>query len=115
MGNRLNRFGRSQVDVLRCPEDLNASYMVELKLRFRRLLNQNHKYFLLDLGKVHHVELAGLGILVDRLKQIRSIKGDIRLFNLQPDVLKTLEMVGITGVVHTFENEEEALQSFAAA
>jgi anti-anti-sigma factor len=112
-----NRFssGRTSVNVMRCPGDLNVSYMVQSKSRFRRLMNQRIKFFLLDLQHARHVELAGLGILVDRLRQIRSNKGDIRLFNLHPEVLKTLQMVGITGVVDTYSNEEEALQSFQAA
>jgi anti-anti-sigma factor len=114
---RTSLNGRSNVfvDVVRCPGDLNASHMVELKPRFRRLMNRKHRFFLLDLANAQHVDLAGLGILVERIRQLRSLKGDIRLFNLSPAVLGTLEMVGLTNIIATFRNEEDARRSFQAA
>jgi anti-sigma B factor antagonist len=115
MRNRLNGHSRVSIDVVRCPGDLNASHMVAMKSRVQRLVNQKHKFFLLDLQDAHHVDLAGLGILVDRIKRVRSLKGDIRLFNLQPEVMKTLRMVGLMQVIATFHNEEAARQSFQAA
>ena len=113
MRHRLH--GRTSVDVVRCSGDLNASRMVQLKSRLHRLMNQKRRFFLLDLKQAHHVDLAGLGILVDRIRRLRSVKGDIRLFNLQPEVLETLRMVGLTRVIATFHNEEDARRSFQAA
>lgn len=107
--------GRVQVNVLRCPGDLNAARMVKIKTRFHRLLNQNRRFFLLDLKQAHHADLAGLGILVDRMRKIRSLKGDIRLFNLRPEVDETLRMIGLNRVIETFGNEEEARRSFQVA
>lgn len=102
------------VDVLRFQGDLNASEMVKIKNRLARLLKKNHKNLLLDLSRAKKVELAGLGILVDRLMKVREVKGDIRLFNLSPEVQKALEIVGVSGLMESFPSEEEAIQSFAA-
>jgi len=115
MRHRLNGHGRYGVDVVRCPGDLNASYMVQFKSCLRRLMNRNRRFILMDLSEARHVELAGLGILVDRIRQVRSIKGDIRLFNIRPEVLEILKMVGLTHVIETFGNEEEARMSFQVA
>lgn len=112
MEHRLNGISRAGVDVLRCPGDLDAKHMVQMKSRVSRLMNRNKRFMLLDLKRARHVDLAGLGILVDRIQKLRMLKGDIRLFNLRPEVSNMLRMIGVSGVIETFSTEEEARQSF---
>jgi anti-anti-sigma factor len=102
------------VEILRFQGDLNASEMIKIKNRLTRLLNKNHKKLLLDLKETKHVELAGLGILVDRLMKVRAQKGDIKLCNLRPEVEKTFRMIGVGNLMQSFGSEEEAIRSFAA-
>lgn len=102
------------VDILRFQGDLNAMEMVKIKNRLGRLLRKNHKKLLLDMSRAKHVELAGLGILVDRLMKVRAVKGDIKLYNLRPEVEKTLKMIGVSELMESFRSEEEAIRSFAA-
>jgi anti-anti-sigma factor len=102
------------VEVLRFQGDLDAAQMIKLKRRFTRLLNRNHKKLLLDLSCARRVELAGLGILVDRLMKIRALNGDIKLFNLRPEVEATFRMIGVNDLMQSFRSEEEAIRSFAA-
>ena len=102
------------VDVLRFEGDLDAMAMVKMKNRLTRLLNKNHRNLLLDLKQARRVELAGLGILVDRLMKVRALKGDIKLCNVRPEVEKTFRMIGVNGLMQAFHSEEEAIRSFAA-
>ncbi len=113
MGHRLN--GNGKVNVVRCPGDLNATRMVQMKSRFSRLMNQNRRFFLLDLKDAGHADLAGLGILVDRIRKVRSLKGDIRLFNIRPEVSQILNMIGLNQIIETYSTEEEARRSFQIA
>ena len=102
------------VEVLRFQGDLNASEMIKVKDRLTRLVNKNHKKLLLDLARTRRVELAGLGILVDRLMKVRAQKGEIKLCNLRPEVEKTFRMIGVGNLMESFHSEEEAIRSFAA-
>ena len=102
------------VEVLRFQGDLNASEMIKMKERLTRLLNKNHKRMILDMRRTRHVELAGLGLLVDRLMKVRAQKGDIKLFNMHPEVERTFRMIGVNGLMESFHSEEAALRSFAA-
>jgi len=113
MGHRLN--GRNEIDVVRCSGDLNANQMVQMKNRFSRLMNQNRWYLLLDLKEAGHADLVGLGILVDRIRKVRSLKGDIRLFNIRPEVSEIFRMVGLNQIIGIYSNEEEARRSFRVA
>ncbi|MFZ5801962.1 MAG: STAS domain-containing protein [Candidatus Omnitrophota bacterium] len=106
-----NRMG---VEVLHFPGDLDASHMVVVKDRLARLLKKNRKKVLMDLSDTRRVELAGLGILVDRLRTIRALKGDIKFCHMSPEVRRALDMIGMNGLIESFHTEEEAIQSFAA-
>ncbi len=102
------------VEILRFEGDLSAVEMVKIKNRLTRLLKKNHKKLLLDMKLARRVELAGLGILVDRLMKVRANKGEIKLCNMRPEVEQTLRMIGISGLMESFHSEEEAIRSFAA-
>lgn len=115
MGHQLNGNGHVSIDVVRCPGDLNATRMVAMKSRFSRLMNRNRRFFLLDLAQANHADLAGLGILIDRIRKVRSLKGDIRLFNIRPEVSQILRMIGLNQIIETYSNEEEARRSFQVA
>ena len=106
---------KDNIDVVRCKGDLNATAMVTFKNKVSRLMKRNHKHVLLDLHKTRHVDLAGLGILVERIKKIRSIDGDIKLCNVQPQVRETFRLVGVSRLIESFTSEEEALRSFKVA
>lgn len=102
------------VEVLRFQGDLSTAEMVKIKSRLTRLLNKNQKRMLLDLKQARRVELAGLGILVDRLMKVRAQNGDIKLCNMRPEVKKAFQMVGVESLMESFRSEEEAIRSFAA-
>ncbi|MBN1687823.1 MAG: STAS domain-containing protein [Candidatus Omnitrophica bacterium] len=101
------------VEVLRFQGDLSAGEMVKIKNRLARLLKKNHKKLLLDLQSAKRVELAGLGILIDRLMKVRAQKGDIKLIHLRPEVEKTFRLIGVNGLMESYHSEEEAIKSFA--
>jgi anti-anti-sigma regulatory factor len=51
---------------------------------------------------------------VDRLRNVREQKGDIKLFNLRPEVERTFQMIGVNGLMESYSSEEEAILSFAS-
>ncbi|MBU1863109.1 MAG: STAS domain-containing protein [Candidatus Omnitrophica bacterium] len=106
---------KEDVKVLRCKGDLNASVMVSIKNQVSKLMNRNRKHVLLDLSKTEHVDLAGLGILVERIKKVRAADGDIKLCNVQPQVSETFRLVGVSKLIESFKSEDEAIRSFKVA
>ena len=83
--------------VIRFPGTLDAPEMVRMKSRLTRLLNRHPKLLLLDLAETRRVELAGLGMLVDRLKRLGNGHSVIRFSNVSPQVHRTLARAGMNG------------------
>ena len=106
---------KEDVKILRCSGDLSANSMITFKKRVKKLMENNQKKVILDLSKANHVDLAGLGILVERIRQIRAIDGDIKLCNVTNSVQDAFRLVGVSKLIESFETEEEALRSFKVA
>jgi len=100
------------IEVLNCSESLDANEMVSMKNRMNRLINRNQKRVVLDMSRTASIELAGLGILIERLRTIRSLSGDIKFCNVRPEVQEILHLVGLNGLIETYHSREEALKSF---
>ena len=87
--------------VIRFPGRLDAFQMVRMKPRLTRLLNRHPKLLLLDLGQTRRVELAGLGILVDRLKRFGYGESVVRFYNVSPWVHRTLARAGMNAFLNS--------------
>lgn len=85
-------------------------------LHFRRavhsLLERRRVKILVDLAGVTHVDSAGVGILVAKLKTVREQHGDIRLLNLTARGYRLLGMMKILTVFESFDDEATAIKSF---
>lgn len=85
------------LNVIHFPDTLDAFQMVRMKPRFSRIFNRHPRRVLLDFTETRRVDLAGLGILVDRLKRLGNGNSEIRISNVSPRVYQTLVRAGIDG------------------
>ena len=88
------------MSVIRFPSTLDAFQMVRMKSQLARLLNRHPRRLFLDLGQTREVKLAGLGILVDRLKRLNG-HSEIRFSNVSPRVHRTLVRAGMNGFLES--------------
>lgn len=115
MHHRLNGNGKTSVCIMRCEGNLNAERMITVKNRLNRLLNQNHRFVLLDFARARGIDLTGLGILLDRIQKLRALKGDVRAFNIRPNILETFRRIGADELVGAHSSREEAVRSLRVA
>lgn len=101
------------MDVLTCTDRLDANSMVSLKKSMNGMIKKNRKRVLLDLSKTQQVDLAGLGILIDRIKHLRAMNGDLKVFNISQQVREVFRMVGVSNLIEAFDSREAAIRSFA--
>ena len=108
----MKRNSNGGVEVLNCSQALDADEMVSMKNKMNRLISRNQKNVVLDMSQTSSVDLAGLGILVERLRTIRSLNGDIKFCNIRPEIYQVLQLVGLNGLMELYPSREEALASF---
>lgn len=86
-----------------------------LRDELRSLLSQGSKNILLNLKDVSYVDSAGLGELVGAYTTATNQGGAVKLLHLQGKLKDLLQITKLHTVFPTFENEQEAVKSFAAA
>ena len=66
-----------------------------------------------DFNGVDYTSSAGLRVLLGAIKETRAQSGDMRLANVQPDVLKVLNLSGFTNILKLFDDLDAAVASYA--
>ena len=80
-----------------------------------RLLNQGINNIIFDFSKVEFMDSSGIGIIINRYKQIKSLNGKFALTCVGSQIKKVLEMSSIPQIVPIYNTNKEALGSFDKA
>ena len=68
---------------------------------------------LLNLGDVTYIDSSGIGELVSAFTAVRKEGGELKLLNLTQKIQDLLAITKLLTVFDVYENEDEALSSFA--
>lgn len=66
-----------------------------------------------DFSGVDYTSSAGLRVMLGAIKETRAQGGDMRLANVQPDVLKVLNLSGFTNILKMFGDVDSAIASYS--
>jgi anti-sigma B factor antagonist len=86
-----------------------------LKDKVNSLMNQGRKKIVLNLAEVPYIDSAGLGEIVRTFTTVSRQGGSLKLLNLTKRITDLLSITKLLTVFETFDNEAEAVQSFAAS
>jgi len=86
---------------------------VALRNAIRRLLGEGKNKILLNLGGVGYVDSSGIGELVSSFTAVNKEGGVLKLLNLTQKIQDLLAITKLLTVFDVYENEGEALSSFA--
>ncbi len=101
-----------KVTVLDMEGKLDATSTPVLKDAVKGLIAEGKTLLVLNLTKVPFVNSTGLGTMVSILKELRAVKGVVKLYKLQPYVNELFEVTQLVKVFEIFADEESAIQSF---
>ncbi|MBI5117021.1 STAS domain-containing protein [Candidatus Poribacteria bacterium] len=114
MGAEFEKVEHQNVAVLKVSGNLDTSTCKHLKRALVTLIKEEHYNIVVDMRKVAQINYTGVGTLLERLRQVRKLSGDLKLSGLNNITRKALSMVGASKVFETYENEDAAIASFAA-
>lgn len=114
MGVEFEKVNRENVSVLKVSGNLDTSTSKLLKKALLDLVKEEHYNIVVDMRKVVQINYMGVGTLLERLRQVRKLSGDLKLAGLNQITRKALSMVGASKVFETYDNEEAAIASFGS-
>ena len=112
MGVEFEKVVHEGVSVLKVSGDLDTSTSKFLKQALTELIEEQHYNIVVDMQKVVQINYMGVGTLLERLRQVRKMSGDLKLARLNRFTRKALSMVGASKVFETYDTEEGAIESF---
>jgi anti-sigma B factor antagonist len=107
---------RSQgsVKLVKLRGKLNLGQAVDrLRETFDDLIAAGDHRIVLDLGDVPMIDSSGIGLLVKSLTAAKERGGAIRLLNPSKFAIQTLKMIGLLNIFGIFQDEQQAIDSFA--
>ena len=81
--------------------------------KLRDLIHEGKTHIVVDMGNVNYMNSSGLGILIGGLTTVRNHGGDLKLLCLAKRLQDLLRITKMDRVFDIFEEEEEAIGSFA--
>lgn len=102
---------QDDVPVLSVAGEIDVYSAPELREKLLELFRGEHTTAVVDLTDVSFVDSTGLGVLVSGLKRFREAGGDLPLVVTQPQILKVLEITGLSSVFAVHSTLAGALAS----
>ena len=84
----------------------------KFRTTIRRLLGDERKNLLLNMVDVRKVDSSGLGEIVSGFSAVDREGGSLKLLNLTHNFLDLISITKLLTVFESFENEDEAINSF---
>ena len=88
---------------------------MQIKDRIKDLLADGQRTILLNLGDVSYIDSAGLGALISGYTTVKREGGQLKLVNLTKRIRDLLAITKLITVFDTYENENEAIDSYKPA
>jgi len=76
-------------------------------------MEEGYRKIVVNLSKVRYINSTSIGVLVGRLREIKSLKGHMVLAELSDRVNRILTLVGGKKLFNIFDTEQEAVASLA--
>lgn len=112
---KVTRQDMDGVTVLRIEGDIDEGGMDMLRKHLMDCIVEQRFNVVVNLAGVRFVSYMGLGVLVERLRQLRSHNGDLKLTGVNLYTQRLIRMVGAKSVFEIYEVESQAVGRFRQA
>src|SRR5580692_3501881 len=101
------------VSVLRFKANAELTHSAhELEELRKEVLEQRDTRVIIDLSRVTRIDSAGLGQLMSCYSHLVKNRGALKMMNPAPEIQNLLDMTGLSTLIPTFHDEQEAVSSF---
>ena len=100
--------------IITSPKRIDVNVSDELRDLISDIIEQPNYMIILDLKETEYIDSSGLGSIVARISVLRSNSGDIRLAAPGRSVVNLLKLTHLNQILKTYENVEQAMESFTS-
>lgn len=108
--NTFSYEARGQALVIHLPKELDHHNCRNLRYETDLLLSENYvSRIIFDFSRTEFMDSSGIGVLLNRYKQMAGSGGSVALYGVGSQVHRILNVGGLARLVPCFESKEAAL------
>ena len=111
----VDRADLGNVTVLNLSGDLDEGGVNELRTSLFECITQERFNLVISLSEVRFMSYLGVGVLVERLRKVRGLGGDMKLVGINLYTERLFRMVGVSSLFETYDSEGQAMSVFQEA
>lgn len=101
---------KNQTLIIHLPKELDHHNCRNLRYETDLLMAENYiSRIIFDFTRTQFMDSSGIGILLNRYKQMKSGGGRTSFYGAGPQVMRVLKIAGIPGLMDQFDSKEAAL------
>jgi len=100
------------VSVIDISGDIDFREMIRIKDVIGSLIDREQTKVVLNLRSVDHINYLSIGVLLERLRVLRNLNGDLKLAGMTPYVRDIFRVVGMDRFFEEYMTLEDAIGSF---
>lgn len=101
------------VVVKRMPENMNLKQARSFRNEVAPFLNSDRPQLVFDMSQVRHLDVAGVEVLLQCMREAARNDGDVKLAALSPQAAVVLELTRTGRLFEIYENSTAAAKSFS--
>lgn len=110
VGQQLTYEAKGQVLIVHLPKELDHHSSRNLKYETDLLFSENYiNKVIFDFSRTEFMDSSGIGILLNRYKQMARSGGKVNLYGANRQVSRILAMGGIMKLMEHYDTKEEAV------
>ena len=111
----IEREEMGTVTTLRLHGDIDEEGMEVLRMALWQCVEDRRCNVVVNLEDVRYISYMGVGVLVERLRQLRAYNGDLKLVSVNVYTDRLFRMIGVTKVFDQYKSEGLAVQQYLSA
>ena len=100
------------ISVIDLTGDIDFREMIRIKEAIGSLIEKQRTKVVLNLKSVDHINYLSIGVLLERLKLLRNLNGDLKLAGMSPFLTDIFRVVGMDRFFEQYSSLEDAIESF---
>jgi anti-sigma B factor antagonist len=104
---------KGEITVLDISGEIDLYNAPEIKDIINKLIEEQKYNVIINLEKVSYIDSSGIGALISSLSNLKKYQGGLKIINVFASVRKVFELTKLTSFFEIFDNEADALASFA--
>lgn len=113
-GNRMDPSfiyeAKGQILIIHMPKELDHHNCRNLRYETDLLMSENYiSKLIFDFSRTTFMDSSGIGILLNRYKQIKAGGGVVSFYGASPQIQRILRLGGMLTLMPQFESKEEAI------